>query len=271
MIKDLLYTVYIKNVFGGTIMSIPVYKVQDLVKTYHQRSGNSNGEDVQALTGASFSVEKGEFVCIMGRSGCGKTTLLKILGLLDRDYEGTMLFNGELARGFHSSRRTELRRRNIGFIFQDYELMPSLTIRENISLPMVFDKRPSAEISARIDSLAKLLMIKPFLNLFPYELSGGQKQRVAICRALSNEPDVILADEPTGNLDSKSGETVIQLLSNMNQKYGQTVIMVTHDPKMASFTDRIIFLKDGKIIDHLQKSNDRNEFYKQIIEHIALL
>lgn len=252
-------------------MSNLVYEVKNLVKTYHQWSGNSSGEDVQALTGASFSVEQGEFVCIMGRSGCGKTTLLNILGLLDRDYEGKMIFNGESARCFHSSKRTELRRRNIGFIFQDYELMPSLTIRENVSLPMIFDKKSPAEISAKIEALAKMLMIESLLEFFPYELSGGQKQRAAICRALSNDPEVILADEPTGNLDSKSGAMVIRLLSKMNQEYGQTVIMVTHDPKIASYTDRILFLKDGKVIYHLQKTDDRNIFYKQIIEHMSLL
>ncbi|MGN1412615.1 MAG: ABC transporter ATP-binding protein [Anaerovoracaceae bacterium] len=252
-------------------MSDYVYEVKNLVKVYHQQMGMSKGEDVYALDGTSFLVDRGEFVCIMGRSGCGKTTLLNILGLLDRDYDGEMLFNGEIAKRFHSSMRTELRRRRIGFIFQDYELLPDFTIRENISLPMVFDNLSPEQISERISILAGNLMIEQLLDLYPYELSGGQKQRAAICRALSNKPDVILADEPTGNLDSKSGETVIEMLAEMNKEYGQTIVMVTHDPKMASYAGRILFLKDGKIIQTLKKGETQKDFYQKIVEHLTAL
>ena len=202
----------------------------------------------------------------MGKSGSGKTTLLKLLSILDRPSSGKVYFKGKNTRSIRGDRLAEVRRREIGFIYQDYYLMDSLSVLENIMLPSILDRRGAEECLDESGRLAELMGISSLLEKHTYELSGGEKQRVAICRALSNHPDLIFADEPTGSLDSSSSEAVMNYLFEINQKLKKTIVMVTHDPYEASCSSRVIFLKDGMIGRELQHSGDRNAFYEQIVE-----
>lgn len=203
-------------------------------------------ETIYALKDLSLKVYKGEFVAVMGPSGSGKSTLMHLLGLLDNPDEGTVILKGQSTASLNDDALTLLRRDELGFIFQTFELIPTLTAKENIMLPAeVAGQKETAEI--RCKEIATLLGIETRLNHKPSELSGGQRQRVAIARALINNPAVILADEPTGNLDSKTGEEVLELLQNGVAERDWTVIMVTHDQKAASYADRVIYLKDGEI------------------------
>ncbi len=200
-----------------------------------------------ALRGVTLSVEEGEFVAIMGPSGSGKSTLLNIIGLLDTPDRGRVNIGGYNVEELEEKDRTILRRRLIGFVFQAFHLIPSLTVRENVELPMVFDGIPSKEREERAVSLLKEVGLEDKLFSLPTKLSGGEKQRVAIARALANNPKLILADEPTGNLDSKNGKMVMELLKSFNRK-GVTLIVVTHDPEVASMAERIVHIKDGEIV-----------------------
>ena len=233
-----------------------IIKVEDLVRNYRKSILKENENDVKVLKKISFDVYKGEFVGIMGKSGCGKTTLLKTLGMIDKPNEGKIYFMGEDTSGFCGDKLADIRNKKIGFIFQDFYLMDSLSIEENIMLPMLIGKKKIQGIRKLVSEYAEQFQISHLLNKNPYELSGGEKQRVAICRALINNPDLILADEPTGNLDSKSGKIVIDALNKISLKYHKTIVMVTHDPQMASYCNRIILLKDGKILD-----KDGNQLY----------
>lgn len=218
-----------------------VVKCKNLVKIYHA------AEDFRALDGVSVHVKKGEFVSIMGPSGCGKSTLLNMLGLLDEPNQGEYFLNGIPTAKMTDSVRSKTRRENIGFIFQSFNLMPKLSVLENIALPMRYTDTPRKEILSRARELAVRVGLESKINNTPLQLSGGQCQRVACARALANRPSLILADEPTGNLDSKSSKDVLDLLISLNQN-GMTIIMVTHDPKIAESTHRIIRMKDGKIV-----------------------
>lgn len=218
-----------------------VVKCKDLLKIYHA------GEDVRALDGISLSVAKGEFVSIMGPSGCGKSTLLNILGLLDEPTGGEYFLNGLPTAKMNDTVRSRTRRENIGFIFQSFNLMPRLSVLENIALPMRYSGMKRSLILPRAQELARRVGLEKKLFSTPLQLSGGQSQRVACARALANKPDLILADEPTGNLDSKSSQDILSLLQDLN-KDGMTIIIVTHDPKIAAGTHRTIHMKDGKII-----------------------
>ncbi len=218
-----------------------IAQCKKLIKIY------PGAHDFRALDEVSLSIEQGEFVSIMGPSGCGKSTLLNILGLLDEPTAGEYVLEGVPTARLNDARRTELRRNKIGFIFQSFNLMPRLSVLENIALPMRYSDRARADILPRARKLAVRVGLEKKLYSTPLQLSGGQCQRVACARSLANNPSIILADEPTGNLDSKASADILGLLQELN-KNGMTIIMVTHDPKIAAGTHRTIHMKDGKII-----------------------
>ena len=243
-----------------------VLEVEKLIRNYQKAVGKKGTEDIRVLKGLNFQVEEGDFTGIMGKSGCGKTTLLKVLGLIDKQTDGTVRFMGQDTKGLSGDTLADIRRTKLGFIFQDYYLMDSLTVEENIMLPMILGQENAQKMMDAAKEYAEKFQIDHLLNKNPYELSGGEKQRVAICRALINNPDLILADEPTGNLDSKSGKIVIEALRTINQEMKKTIVMVTHDPQMASNCRKIILLKDGVILETLERGEkSQEEFYQEII------
>lgn len=246
-----------------------ILSVKNLVKDYQMPHAQEN--TVHVLKNLDFSVLENEFVGIMGKSGCGKTTLLKILGLIHMPTSGELIFKDKNVNRLWEDECADIRRREIGFVFQDFYLMDSLTVEENIMLPMILDKAKEKDCYENAKRYVGNFQIEYLVKKYPYELSGGERQRVAICRALMNDPGLILADEPTGNLDSKSSAQVIDTLTHINQKYGKTILMVTHDPKMASYCSRILLLKDGKILDTLRNKGDREAFYQEITEWMAEL
>lgn len=246
-----------------------VLEVENLIRNYHKSTLKKSNEDIKVLKGLSFSVEEGEFVGIMGKSGCGKTTLLKVLGMIDKQTGGIIRFMGKDTSELFGDTLADIRRTQIGFIFQDFYLMDSLSVEENIMLPIILGKEEVKVMTEAALRYAKQFQIEHLLKKNPYELSGGEKQRVAICRALINNPDLVLADEPTGNLDSKSGAIVIDALEKINQEFGKTIVMVTHDPQMASHCKKIILLKDGVILDTLRRKDSREHFYQEIIERMV--
>ncbi len=225
---------------------------------------------VEALADVDFAVSEGEFVAIMGPSGSGKSTLLHLLGGLDQPTNGEVTLAGKRLSVLKDDAITLVRRRNVGFIFQFYNLIPTLTAEENIALPLIIDGKRVSQHQARIDQLLNLVGIADRRHHKPDQLSGGQQQRVAIARAFVTQPSIVLADEPTGNLDSKSGDEVLTLLRRSCDEFGQTIIMVTHDPKAASFADRVVFLKDGRIVDELKLNDERGQASK-ILERLKAL
>lgn len=242
-----------------------VIKIEHLIRNYTKRGSNGKIDEIKVLKDLNFSIEEREFVGIMGKSGCGKTTLLKVLGMIDSPTDGVMYFKGINTNELWNDELSDIRRRDLGFVFQDFYLMESLSVRENIMLPMILDKADAAKCLELSEVYANRFGIAHLMEKNPYELSGGEKQRVAICRALINDPELILADEPTGNLDSKSGKIVIDELEKINEELGKTIIMVTHDPQVASHCKRIIFLKDGVVLEDLKREGSIEEFYHQII------
>lgn len=249
-----------------------IIKAEKLIRNYAKPgTSEKEAEAVRVLKGLDFVVKEQEFIGIMGKSGCGKTTLLKILGLIDKPTSGKIYLSGKDTAGLWNDELADIRRRKIGFVFQDFYLLNSLTVRENIMLPMVIDKQRAGKCIKKAERYAKHFELGHLLNKYPYELSGGEKQRVAISRALINNPDVILADEPTGNLDSKSGRIVIRALEQINRSTGKTIIMVTHDPKIASHCSRLILLKDGVIMDDLKRAGEQEAFYQEILRRMNKL
>lgn len=248
-----------------------VIKVENLIKNYKKSTWKESEEDVKVLKGISFQAEQGEFVGIMGKSGCGKTTLLKNLGMIDKPTNGKIQFAGEDTDSLYGDKLAEIRNQKIGFVFQDFYLMDSLSVEENIMLPMILKKSPVKEMQKKAKNLAEQFEIGKLLQKNPYELSGGERQRVAICRALINDPELILADEPTGNLDSRSGQIVIDALGKISKELGKTILMVTHDPKMASCCGRILLLKDGVILKELKAGEDKDAFYREITGQMECL
>jgi putative ABC transport system ATP-binding protein len=218
-------------------------EIRGLRKTYH-----TDGVAVEALRGVDLQVAPGEFLAVMGPSGCGKSTLLHLLGGLDRPTGGEVTVARQRMDTLDESARAVLRREMIGFVFQAYNLIPNLTVADNVDLPGLLTKRPPAEVAVRREALLAALGLSDRANAFPGELSGGEQQRVAIARALGNRPTVLLVDEPTGNLDSRSGAEVMTLLRRFHQE-GQTIVLVTHDPNVASFAGRVIFMRDGHLLD----------------------
>jgi putative ABC transport system ATP-binding protein len=206
---------------------------------------------VKALDQVNFSVSQGEFVAIMGPSGSGKSTLLHLLGGLDAPTSGKIILAGQELSQMSDNQITRFRRRRVGFIFQFYNLLPTLTAAENVGLPLLIDGKTIPSQRARIDLLLSLVGLSDRAQHLPDQLSGGQQQRVAIARAFVNDPEIVLADEPTGNLDTRSGTAILELLQKTRQELNATILMVTHDPRAASFADRVVFLRDGKIVHHL--------------------
>ncbi len=227
-------------------------QTEKLTKIYGQ-----GATAVTALDGVSLSVEAGEFVAVMGPSGCGKSTLMHLLGGLDNPTSGRVIIDNQALDGLSDSALTELRRRKIGFIFQFFNLIPVLTAQENTALPITLDGKPASDANAKAAELLKKVGLSDKLNSRPDQLSGGQQQRVAIARALVYEPALILADEPTGNLDTRASDEIAGLLRQVANEWGRSVVMVTHDPRIAAYADRIVFLKDGIIADQTRLNGSR--------------
>lgn len=243
-----------------------IIRTDKLVKNYYRNQDKKDpSAKIEVLKGLDITIEDGEYVAIMGSSGGGKTTLLKILGMMEPLTEGKLYFKGQDSSLLWKDELADIRRREIGFVFQDFYLMDSLTVEENIMLPMILDKAEEENCYESARGYAEHFQINALMRKYPYELSGGERQRVAICRALVNRPDLILADEPTGNLDSQSGKIVIDALDQIHKEHKKTIIMVTHDPQVASYCSRIILLKDGLILDELKNGGNREEFYQEIL------
>ena len=245
-------------------MAEELIRLKDLVKIY-----DTGAIKVLGLKRINMTIYRGEFVAIMGKSGSGKSTLMNILGCLDRPSMGHYYLDGIDVASMTSNELSEIRNKKIGFVFQDFYLMDSLTVEENIMLPMILDKAEEENCYKSARGYAEHFRINALMRKYPYELSGGERQRVAICRALVNRPDLILADEPTGNLDSQSGKIVIDALDQIHKEHKKTIIMVTHDPQVASYCSRIILLKDGLILDELKNGGNRGEFYQEILGRMA--
>lgn len=224
-----------------------------------------------ALKDVNFSVEKNEFIAIMGESGSGKTTLLNVISTLDKQTNGKVVLNGKDISALKESEVAKFRREKLGFVFQDFNLLDIFSNKDNIFLPMVLSDYKPKEMEKRLSEIQGLLGIESFVGKYPYEVSGGQKQRIAIARALITKPDLILADEPTGALDSKSSDMILDLFTKIN-KLGQTILMVTHSVKAASFSDRVIFIKDGVVFHEIYKGNsNNNEFMQRINESLSVI
>lgn len=245
-----------------------ILKAENITKIYGRKKG---GMKCKALDKFSIEIERGEFVGVMGPSGSGKTTLLNIMATIDSPSSGELFINGTNPINLNEKDIALFRRKELGFIFQDFNLMDSLSIKENIILPLVLERVSVKVIEKRVDDIAGLLNITDILNKKPYEVSGGQQQRTACARALIHNPSIILADEPTGNLDSKASQDVMETLSNLNEKKGATIMMVTHDPFSASFCKRIIMIKDGKYFLEIVNGGNRQVFFKEIMDSLSLL
>lgn len=243
-------------------------EVRHLQKIYQNRFG---GNQVRALSDVNFSVEQGEYVAIMGESGSGKTTLLNILAALDTPTLGEVLLNGENMKQIPGGQMAVYRRENLGFVFQDFNLLDTFSIQDNIFLPLVLAGKRYNEMQQRLQALAPQLGIMDILKKFPYEVSGGQKQRAAVARALITQPDLILADEPTGALDSRSSDSLLELFQQINRQ-GQTVLMVTHSVKAASTAQRVLFIKDGEVYHQLYRGEmSSEELYQRISEALTVM
>ncbi|MCT4593412.1 MAG: ABC transporter ATP-binding protein [Anaeromicrobium sp.] len=244
-----------------------ILSVQNIEKYYGKK-----GNVTKALDGISFNVYKGEFVGVMGPSGSGKTTLLNCISTIDNVTTGRIIVKANDITKLKPKRLDKFRRDELGFIFQDFNLLDTLTAYENIALALTIQGKNPKEIDGLIKKVGETLEISPVLNKYPYEMSGGQQQRVACARAIVTDPSLILADEPTGALDSKSSRLLLESFERLNKEFEATVLMVTHDPFTASYANRILFIKDGKIFNELVKGNDsRKEFFNRIIEVMTLL
>ena len=244
-----------------------ILEVNGLRKVYSSRFG---GNKVEALRNVNFSVEEGEYVAIMGESGSGKTTLLNILAALDKPTAGSVTLDGQELSHIAESAIAQFRRDNLGFVFQEFNLLDTFTLEDNIYLPLVLAGLSYPEMNRRIAPIAARLGISELLKKYPYEVSGGQKQRAAVARAMITNPRLILADEPTGALDSKSTDELLRLFSEVN-KQGQTVLMVTHSVKAASSAGRVLFIKDGEVFHQIYRGEDSNEQLYQKISHMLTI
>ena len=243
-------------------------EVKNIKKVYTTRFG---GNHVQALTDVSFTIEEGEYVAIMGESGSGKTTLLNILAALDKPTSGEVLLKGKNLVSIKDKDISAFRRQNLGFVFQDFNLLDTFTIQDNIFLPLVLSGKNYKEMKERLTPLAEKLRITEILSKYPYEVSGGQKQRAAVARALITNPKLILADEPTGALDSRASDDLLKIFTNINEE-GQTILMVTHSTKAASHANRVLFIKDGVVFHQLYKGNLTNEaMYQKISDTLNII
>ena len=244
-----------------------ILKIDKVEKYYGSRSSLT-----KAIDNISFEVDKGEFVAIMGASGSGKTTLLNCISTIDRVTSGHIYVDGEDITKLKGNKLNKFRREELGFIFQDFNLLDTLTAYENIALALSIQNVSASDIAKRIDKVAKELDIKDVLKKYPYQMSGGQKQRVASARSIITNPKLVLADEPTGALDSKSAKMLLERFTYLNKELMATILMVTHDAFTASYASRVIFIKDGKIFNELHRGSDsRKEFFDKIIDVVTLL
>lgn len=245
-----------------------ILEVRGLKKIYSTRFG---GNKVEALRNVNFTVEEGEYVAVMGESGSGKTTLLNILAALDKPTNGNVVLDGKDLSKIKEKDVAAFRRDNLGFVFQDFNLLDTFTLEDNIYLPLVLAGKNYKEMSGKLETVAKRLGILPLLKKYPYEVSGGQKQRAAVARAIITNPKLILADEPTGALDSKATDELLRLFSDINST-GQTIVMVTHSLKAASSANRVLFIKDGEVFHQIYRGNDTDEqLYQKISDTLTLL
>ena len=254
---------------GGAAVraGVPVLEVNHVEKVYGSRNNVT-----RALADVSFAVDKGEFVGIMGASGSGKSTLLNCVSTIDTVTSGSVVVNGADVTRMKHAKLTRFRREQLGFIFQDSNLLDTLTARETIALPLTIARVPAKETLARVEQVAQRLDIASVLDKYPYQMSGGQQQRVAAARALVTDPAIILADEPTGALDSKNARLLLESIETMNRQYQATVLMVTHDSFAASYTNRVLFIRDGRIFIELRRGDSpRREFFDRIMEVVAMM
>ncbi|MGX4685529.1 ABC transporter ATP-binding protein [Vagococcus sp. JNUCC 83] len=243
-------------------------EVKNVKKTYHTRLG---GAKVEALKQINFSVESGEYVAIMGESGSGKSTLLNLLATLDKPTAGDIFLNGQNMNDIKEKESAAFRREHLGFVFQQFNLLDTFSVQDNILLPLVLAKTPLNHMMTRLDKLAPKLGLNKLLEKYPYELSGGQQQRVAAARALITQPDILLADEPTGALDSKTSTQLLSLFQEVNEE-GQTIVMVTHSIVAASHANRVLFIKDGQVFNQIYRGKQTNDdFLNQISETMTVL
>lgn len=244
-------------------MSEIVLEAKNMKKIYNYRTANA----FEALHGINIQVKKGEFIGVMGPSGSGKSTFINNISTIDQYTEGHVYIKGSEIRTMSSNEIGRFRFKNLGFIFQDFNLLDTHTLYENIALPLALAHTNKEEIKERVMKLAEQMNIAPFINKYPYECSGGQRQRAAICRALINEPEIIVADEPTGNLDSANSAELMNILVQMNKERDVTIVMVTHDPLITSYTSRFVFIKDGNIEQELERGDmTQDEYFQRIVE-----
>ncbi|MHC5229645.1 ABC transporter ATP-binding protein [Enterococcus sp. LJL99] len=238
-------------------------QVEKLTKTY--------GTEIkyQALKGINLTVDDSEFIGIMGPSGSGKSTFLNLLATIDQPTSGKILLNGSNPNELNQEEIAKFRRRELGFVFQSFNLMPTLTVEENIVLPLTLDGEKISVMEKKLHVLAERLGISALLKKRTAEISGGQAQRVAVARAMIHQPELLLADEPTGNLDTKSSKDVMELLQQLNEQEAATILMVTHDPLAASYCKRIVFIKDGELVDEIHQLGDQKRFYEEIMVKLA--
>jgi putative ABC transport system ATP-binding protein len=247
---------------------MPILEANTIVKVY---GGSSEEGATKALDGVSLSVNEGEFVAIMGPSGSGKTTLLNILSGIDKPTSGVVSIAGKELSKMTGDDLALFRRRQLGFVFQEFNLLDSLTVKENIMLPMVLEKKSAAEMESKAKSLTDLFEIQSTLDKYPYQISGGQQQRTAVSRALTNEPAIIFADEPTGNLDSKASAVIMESFEKIVAELATTVLLVTHDVFAASYCQKVVFIKDGMIHSSIVKKGSKKEFLDRIMDHLSVL
>lgn len=240
-------------------------KIEDVTKVYEGKVTH------RALNQFSFEVEKGEFIAIMGPSGSGKTTLLNVISTIDRPTSGSITLDGTDPHGLNKTKLARFRRKELGFIFQDFNLLQMLNVEENMVLPLTLDSVKVDEMERRVKRIAEELDITSILQKHPNEISGGQAQKTAIGRALIHQPTLVLADEPTGNLDSKSTKDVLELLGRINKRENTTIVMVTHDPIAASYCDRVLFIKDGEYFNEIYRDDRRQTFFQGILNVLSLL
>lgn len=247
--------------------------MKEILRLEHiQKFYGNHGNLTKAINDISFSVNNGEFVGIMGASGSGKTTLLNCISTIDTVSAGHIYLDGVDVAEIKEKESARFRRENLGFVFQDFNLLDTLTISENIALALTINKVPEEQIAGKVREMAQSLNITDILNKYPYQVSGGQKQRCACARAIINQPKLILADEPTGALDSHSSQMLLSTMQSINEQLGATILMVTHDAFSASYTERILFLRDGMIFTEILKGgNSRKEFFEKILDVITML
>lgn len=262
------FLLYLYQKFRKEMTAMPILEVTNVKKTYTARIGSAK---VEALKNVSFTAEKGEYIAIMGESGSGKTTLLNILAALDKPTGGKVLLDGADIAKLKEKETAKFRRDNLGFVFQEFNLLDTFTVRDNILLPLVLMGMSYNEMEKKLMPAAEKLGITHLLDKYPYEISGGQKQRTAAARAMITEPKLLLADEPTGALDSKASDELLAVFSKLNSE-GQTIIMVTHSVKAASHASRVLFIKDGEVFHQLYRGNCTNEeLYKKISDTLTLI